>query len=143
MTVNANELLIEAFWYPNGQLWKVESKLKNQRPRAPDQDNHTLSAPRLVNWWDSTGHQGIRDGNGRATLQQFVKSPQSDTIFCEYGAFTNSMKNGMWAGSYADGSCFYQENYVDGSCIAGKAKEPHKDTFQYEQQVYNQSTSAV
>lgn len=131
LTSYNNALHVDLFWYPNGQLWKEETQVSD----SPTPGKVSVSGPKreLISWWDSSGHQGVKDGTGRATLQGFTKSSQSNryTVFTEQGSVANGGKTGTWTGRYADGSYFYQEDYVDGICVGGKAKETGADTITY------------
>ncbi len=131
LTSYNNGLQVELFWYPNGQLWKEETQLSNTP--TPGKVGTTGPKCELISWWDSTGHQGVKDGVGRATLQTFTKSNQSNryTVFTKQGSVAGGEKTGTWTGHYADDSYFYQEAYADGICIGGKAKETGTDTITY------------
>ena len=134
LTTYNQGLQVELFWYPNGQLWKEETQLSGN----PAFSKSGMEGPKreLINWWDSTGHQGVKDGAGRATLQSFVKSNQSNryTVFAEQGSIANGEKTGIWTGRYADGSYFYREEYAGGICIGGKAQEAGSDTIRYDKE---------
>ncbi len=131
-TTYNNGLQVELFWYPNGQLWKEETQLSD----TPTVNKSGMGGPtrELINWWDSTGHRGVKDGMGQARLQTFIKSNQSNryTVFTEQGFIANGERTGTWTGRYADGSYFYQEDYTDGVCTGGKAREAGTDTITYD-----------
>jgi TonB family protein len=135
LTTHAEESLIENYWYPNGQIWKTESKPQHERPPTAGKET-TMPEPRLLSLWDSTGHQDVKEGNGYATLRQFIKSRLSDkyTILTEKGTIADGLKTGTWTGRYADGAYFYQDEYVEGKSVGGKAKEADKDTIRYKDQ---------
>lgn len=114
-------------WYPNGQIkqvWVV-SQQKTMAVNKPDQ---------ITAFWDSTGQQRVRQGNGTAVYQELVKSRADSTrqtYFIEQGSYAAGVKEGVWTGRYADGSYFYQEQYENGVCQGGKALTAGSDTVRY------------
>ena len=114
-------------WYGNGQIKEIkvgdDSYLLTQD--KPDQ---------ITAFWDSTGHQEVKDGSGYATYQTRTRS-ENDTIqytfFTQQGAYANGLKQGVWRGRYADNSYFYEENYDKGICQSGKARSAGTDTVRY------------
>jgi TonB family protein len=84
--------------------------------------------------WDSTGHQLIKEGNGRAlylTREESYRDTSRYTSLVEEGAYLGGYKQGVWTGRYGDGSYFYEERYDKGICQGGKAWTPDADTVRY------------
>ncbi|WP_080238437.1 TonB family protein [Spirosoma rigui] len=114
-------------WYPNGQVKQVWV--------IPEQKAMTVNKPAQVTaFWDSTGQQQVRQGNGIATYRVPVRSRADSarqTYLIERGTYTAGVKQGIWTGHYADGSYFYQEQYEQGVCQGGKAQTAGSDTIRY------------
>jgi TonB family protein len=114
-------------WYANGQIkqQKVVHNFKALAQNDPEQ---------VTAFWDSTGRQTVKEGNGLATYQERVQSSSDSTrytLFTEQGAYENGYKQGLWSGRYADGSYFYEERYDKGICQGGKARTAGSDTVRY------------
>jgi TonB family protein len=114
-------------WYPNGQvkqIWVV-TEPKPMAVNKPDQ---------VMAFWDSTGLQRVRQGNGTAVYREPVESRADSTrqtYFIEQGSYAAGVKQGVWTGRYADDSYFYQEQYENGICQGGKARTAGSDTVRY------------
>jgi TonB family protein len=114
-------------WYPNGQVKQVGvvAEQKAMAVNKPDQ---------ITAFWDSTGRQLVRQGNGTAVYREPVKSRADSvrqTYFIEQGTYAAGVKQGVWTGRYADGSYYYQEQYENGVCQGGKARTAGSDTVRY------------
>lgn len=121
------EKTVVTSWYANGQIrqMKIVNPLKALTPHDPEQ---------MISFWDSTGHQLAKEGNGRAiyTTRQESRSDTSRyTTFTEEGAYRNGVKQGIWTGRSGDGSYFYEERYDNGVCQGGKASTAGADTVRY------------
>ena len=118
-------------WYANGQVKQVWTTSDSKPMTASNPD-------RVTAFWDSTGQQLVRDGNGRAFYTELRKS-YSDTTrqtpYVEQGLYANGLKQGVWTGRYADGSYFYEEQYDKGICQGGKARTAGSDTVRYATQI--------
>ncbi|MBD2751505.1 TonB family protein [Spirosoma validum] len=114
-------------WYANGQIEQIKA-IGQPTPVAQ-------SEPELLTaFWDSTGHQLVTNGNGRAIYQKQVRSDKDTTIytlFVEQGSYENGFKQGNWTGRHADGSYFYEEAYDKGVMQSGKARSAGADTVRY------------
>ncbi|QDK78084.1 TonB family protein [Spirosoma sp. KCTC 42546] len=114
-------------WYTNGQIKQIKTvgEIKALVQNEPEQ---------VTAYWDSTGHQKVKDGNGYAIYQTRVRS-KSDTVrhtlFIEQGAYKNGFKHGNWTGRYIDNSYFFEEQYDKGVCQFGKARVGEGDTVRY------------
>ena len=114
-------------WYANGQvkqIWVVAEQ-KAMVVNKPEQ---------VTAFWDSTGRQLVRQGNGTAVYREPVRSradPARQTYFIEQGLYAEGIKQGIWTGRYADGSYFYQEQYQNGVFQGGKARTAGSDTVRY------------
>jgi TonB family protein len=121
--------VIYTYWYPNGQIKQMEmaDEGKPLEPNSPEQ---------MMAFWDSAGHQVIKDGTG-TFLSRTLKRSEADStqhvVFIEQGNYQNGFKQGLWRGSYADGSFFYEEQYDKGVCQAGKSKIANGDTLRYKE----------
>ncbi|MBN8821659.1 MULTISPECIES: energy transducer TonB [unclassified Spirosoma] len=114
-------------WYTTGQI-KLVREIDSSAPLG------TRNPERLSAYWDSTGNQQVKDGNGLAVFRETVRSyadTTRQTSFIEQGIYQNRLKQGIWTGRYADGSYFYEEIYDKGICQKGKARTIGKDTVQY------------
>lgn len=114
-------------WYSNGQIKQVwtTDELRPMAVTNPDQ---------VTAFWDSTGQQLVRDGNGRAISTEMRKSYSDttrQTVSIEQGLYAGGLKQGVWTGRYADGSYFYEEQYDKGVCLGGKARTAGSDTVRY------------
>lgn len=118
-------------WYPNGQIKLVQEIIVDTTPKG------FLDFPvidRVLSFWDSTGRQSVKDGNGTATYYRSVKSytaPTQQTLLTEHGAYKNSLKQGLWTGHYADNSYSYEEQYDRGVLVSGKASIAGQETNEY------------
>lgn len=114
-------------WYTNGQIKQIWTINKTNSP-------FTGSPEQVTAFWDSTGRQLVREGNGPVlytnTARSYADTTQK-TVLIEQGLYTNGFKQGTWTGRYADGSYFYQEQYDKGVCQGGKAITAGSDTTQY------------
>lgn len=114
-------------WYATGQI-KLIRTVDVAQPIV-------VRNPVLVSaYWDSTGNQQVKDGNGLAVFRETVRSyadTTKQTTFIEQGVYQDRVKQGVWTGRYEDGSYFYEEIYDKGVCQKGKARTIGKDTVQY------------
>ncbi|QHV98897.1 energy transducer TonB [Spirosoma endbachense] len=114
-------------WYTTGQVREIRFESK---PKPP-----TKQAPNSVSaYWDHTGQQLVKEGNGRAIYSETTRSRADtarQTTFIEQGLYENGLKQGVWTGRYADGSYFYEEQYDKGNCQQGKAQVAGGDTLRY------------
>ena len=114
-------------WYANGQIKQIKT-IGKYKPLAQ-------SDPELVTaYWDSTGHQEVVEGKGRAIYQKQVRSDKDTTqhtLFVEQGLYENGFKQGVWTGRYADGSYSYEETYDKGNLQTEKARSAGADTVRY------------
>lgn len=114
-------------WYPNGQMKQIRVITK----WAPD----TQPVPEQVTaYWDSTGRQLVKDGNGQTVYHTNEKSlthTSQRTDFVEQGMYANNFKQGVWTGRYADGSYSYEEQYDKGVNLGGKAQTAGSAEVQY------------
>ncbi|WP_338873034.1 TonB family protein [Spirosoma sp. SC4-14] len=118
-------------WYPNGQIKLIQEIIADTTPSGffgfPTID-------RVLSFWDSTGRQSVKDGNGTATYYRSVKSytaPTQQTLLTEQGAYKNSLKQGLWTGHYADNSYSYEEQYDRGVLVSGKSSIAGQETNEY------------
>ncbi|UFH56038.1 TonB family protein [Spirosoma sp. KNUC1025] len=114
-------------WYANGQIKQIKAVSKTS-PLVKVE-------PELVTaFWDSTGHQQIVNGNGRAIYHTQVQSDSDTTkhtLLVEQGQYQDGLKQGVWTGRNQDGSYFYEEAYDKGICQSGKAQSASADTVRY------------
>lgn len=114
-------------WYANGQIRKMQlvGIRKAEQFSAPEQ---------VMALWDSTGHQMVRKGNGRAlyvTRHESYSDTSRYTSVIEQGAYVSGFKQGVWTGRYGDGSSSYEERYDKGICQGGKSWTAGADTVRY------------
>jgi hypothetical protein len=105
------------FYYPDGKLRMVLNNLYKQR--------YTLNGAQIVDFYDKTGVQLCKDGNGTAI--------NYDTDFNEIsrGPVKKGKKDGEWQGMITDGiegkySLFFKENvYVSGIGYEASTKKSY------------------
>ncbi|WP_461089255.1 TonB family protein [Spirosoma gilvum] len=115
-------------WYANGQIRQIQELFAGGTLEPSEIDKVTA-------FWDSTGRQLVRNGNGWAQYHRTVKSYKdktSETSLVEQGDYRDYLKHGTWMGYYRDSSYFYEENYDKGILIAGKSWRAGQDTTMYE-----------
>ncbi|AUD01251.1 TonB family protein [Spirosoma pollinicola] len=115
-----DEKYVSTSWYQNGQVRQIRA-IDKPKPGMPGAPTHVLSV------WDSTGHQTVKEGMGRAYYFGRVKSHADTTQYTTYteeGNYENGFKQGVWQGRYVDGSYSYEEEYDKGMSKSGKALAP-------------------
>ena len=104
-------------FYLNGQLKKRGTFEKIEKPiLAPGELKPTISKYKLKDYYDSTGVQLVKDGNG------LYKTNKSDSEIFEEGAYKDGWKDGIWKGSYPKYEASFEERYENGNLISGNAK---------------------
>ena len=111
------------FYYPDGKLRMVVNNLYKQR--------YTLNGVQIVDFYDKTGVQLCKDGNG--TLINY------DTNFNEItrGPVKKGKKDGEWQGVITDGiegkySLFFKENvYVSGIGYEAASRKSYPFVYTY------------
>lgn len=114
-------------WYQNGQVREIRLNKKSKLMDKP-------TPSYVLAYWDQTGRQLIKEGNGRAIYSETIQSRVDtvrQTIFIEQGPYENGFKQGLWTGHYADSSYFYEEAYDKGICTGGKSQTTGGDTIRY------------
>jgi antitoxin component YwqK of YwqJK toxin-antitoxin module len=81
----------------------------------------------LKNLWDSTGHQFVKDGNGRV-VEHHVSGAVS-----EEGEYRDGYKEGYWYGRHANGDMYYEENYFNNRLVNGRSRDLQGNTFVYDE----------
>lgn len=126
-TEDTDDQTVYTFWHANGQIKQIKTLAKS-KPLEASQSEHVSA------FWDSTGHQVVKNGSGRVVYQTSLTSKADTTqrtTFTEQGGYQNELKQGTWTGRYADGSYYYEEQYEQGICQTGKAKSAGSDTARY------------
>lgn len=89
-------------------------------------NNHSkVSQARLNSYFDSSGVQTVKDGNGYAILMD------EDNILKQEGSYSEGLKNGIWKGFYKETGRFYEEEYKDGNLVSGIQRLPDGRKFDY------------
>ncbi|MCF0052638.1 energy transducer TonB [Dyadobacter sp. LJ53] len=99
-------------WFANGQI----ASIWDETTRTPP----NVELITLINSWDSTGNQQLREGQGY--WKSFNITPQGKW-FLEQGAVSRGLKQGKWIGKWADSTVYYEEVYESGILKNGFAIE--------------------
>ncbi|QDK78083.1 TonB family protein [Spirosoma sp. KCTC 42546] len=121
------EKYVATAWYSNGQVQQI-------RAIAKPKPTESLTPDHVLSFWDSTGHQLVKDGNGRAIYRRDTRSyadTTKRTTYIEQGSYVNGFKQGVWQGRYADGSYSYEEEYDKGISRSGKALSAEGNVLYY------------
>ncbi|HEY0054151.1 MAG TPA: energy transducer TonB [Pedobacter sp.] len=100
-------------YYKNGRL-KLRESL--QKPQSSDPKIPAKSDYRLWDYFDSTGVQIIKDGNG------IFKSNKDDSEIIEEGIYKDGLKEGTWIGEYPKYSASFVEKFEKGKLLSGISK---------------------
>jgi TonB family protein len=117
------------FYYRNGQLKKTvryNTKGTAIKPAYDYPDNF-----KLINFFDSTGTQLVKDGKG------FVKEISDSGNRIEEGNYLDSLKDGEWKGQFLKSGNSYTETYQNGKCKGGKStlNDGTKHTYTYVKEI--------
>ncbi len=82
----------------------------------------------LKSYWDSTGVQMVKDGNGT----EIHRYPNG--VVALEGQYIDGYQEGYWYGRHEDGSLYFEENYLHGRLLNGRARSNNR------QAVYDEST---
>ncbi len=93
-------------WYPSGRL------------KATLQFEDTLRRfPHIINFWDSTGVQIVKDGNGYCGCVGLVE----DSLI-EEGKVINGLRDSVWQGTF-DNKPAYRRVYRDGALVESQQEQ--------------------
>ncbi|RYF66644.1 MAG: energy transducer TonB, partial [Cytophagaceae bacterium] len=115
-------------WHANGQLKELSTLDKATPPLSG------INPYRLMTAWDSTGRTLIVNGNGQLTHYEQVKSRAEKgqlVQFTETGLYVDGLKDGIWKGTYSDGSYEYEETFAKGKPMGGSALINKADKVTY------------
>lgn len=70
----------------------------------------------LKNLWDSSGHQWVKDGEGKE-IQRYANG-----VVAAEGEYKNGYKEGYWYGRHENGEMYYEENYHLGRLVNGRSR---------------------
>ncbi|WP_020602061.1 TonB family protein [Spirosoma spitsbergense] len=131
-TEHFDEKVLSTTWYDNGQIRQV---MTSSHPPDGSAKSPFVPAPdQITAFWDGTGRQLVKDGNGRAvyqTREKIYTEGGAGPLLTEQGNYENGFRQGIWTGQYADGSYFYEERYEKGLFQEGKAVTAGTDTVRY------------
>jgi TonB family protein len=91
-------------WYRNGQM-KIEQYIGKED--EPDQ---------LLNYWDSTGTQLVKNGHG---FCRCVLDVLNSTDIVEHGRILYGVRDSTWTGYRKGGEKYFIETYAEGKLIEG------------------------
>ncbi|MVM31787.1 TonB family protein [Spirosoma sp. HMF4905] len=114
-------------WYSNGQIQHVRELITGSTLEP-------AVIEKVTSFWDSTGRQLVKNGNGWAEYSRKIKSYRDnspETSVVEQGVFKDYFKQGVWTGHYADSSYSYEEQYDKGVLIAGKSSLAGQEMTDY------------
>lgn len=110
-----------SFYYSNGQLRETMEIIPGSgRPNSP---GYVEEKQKLISYFDSTGVQKVKDGNG------VVRREYPEQKAAETGAYENGYKTGTWIGTLYGGS--YEEEYKEGTFIKGIATTKNGEKLEY------------
>ena len=111
------------YYYPNGRLQKtlVYSKEEGMPVMLKF---HNLIRYKVINYYDSTGVERIKDGTG------YVSEAEEDGLFQE-GAYVEGVKDGIWKGKYLESGNSFEEKYQKGTFIEGELLLQNGEKRQY------------
>jgi TonB family protein len=104
-------------WYPDG---------KKQSEEAYDQE---MSESRLINYWDSTGTQLIKNGVGYGKC--IFDAYEDDHYIFETGRLVDGKRDSVWLGNRADQSKYFEEKYEGGKLLAGVSFDRIGNRYEY------------
>ncbi|PWG81099.1 energy transducer TonB [Pararcticibacter amylolyticus] len=116
-------------YYKNGQLKETKEYLRETESGRLAENKYKPQKYKLLTYFDSTGTQTVKDGNG------YAKYFDAQTDISEEGQYLNGFKNGTWKGK--SGNNFFEENYQQGTFTEGIAtlsdgsKSTYKDPDQF------------
>ncbi len=90
-------------WYENGQP-------KEQGVNVGDRDTELHLRSKLMNYWDNTGKQLVKDGDGFVTF--YFEDTQ---LISSTGEYKKGFKDGLWKGYTKSGKPKYEETYKKGN----------------------------
>lgn len=103
------------FYYPNGRVMK-ELNYTDTKINSSAKGKIALKYT-LVSYFDSTGVQLVKDGNGY--LKEF-----HDKSVAEEGNYVDGVRHGVWKGTIAEEGISFEEKYDKGTFLSGKSVEP-------------------
>jgi antitoxin component YwqK of YwqJK toxin-antitoxin module len=80
----------------------------------------------LKNLWDSTGHQWVKDGEGKE-IQRYANG-----VVAAEGEYKDGYKEGYWYGRHENGEMYYEENYHQGRLIHGRSRSLKGESVVYD-----------
>jgi TonB family protein len=99
------------YYYPNGRIMK-ELDYSNVKISPTEKGKISLKY-KLLNYYDSTGVQLVKDGNG------YLKEAPNKKII-EEGNYVNGVREGLWKGIIVEDSTHYEDSYKKGKFVSGK-----------------------
>lgn len=81
----------------------------------------------LKSYWDSTGVQMVKDGNGT----EIHKYPNG--VVASEGEYVDGYQHGYWYGRHVNGDMYFEENYNRGRLISGRSRSKSGKTFVYDE----------
>lgn len=130
------------YYYPNGEkstegkykedkpvgIWKEwykdkKGKVEHLYEPTTEKDFTSFNLRKVINFWDSTQVQLVKDGTGH------YYTIESDLI--EQGSLQNSGKHGKWVGKYLSGQVYYEETWKEGVLQEGKSYDSQNKEYVY------------
>jgi antitoxin component YwqK of YwqJK toxin-antitoxin module len=81
----------------------------------------------LKSYWDSTGVQMVKDGNGKE-----IHTYRNGVIAAE-GEYVDGYQQGYWYGRHENGEMYFEENFNKGRLINGRSRSKNGKTFVYDE----------
>lgn len=107
------------YYYPNGRLMK---ELDYSAPNSSEKSKGSLRF-KLMNYFDSTGVQLVKDGNG------YLK--ESTKKITEEGNYADGVRYGIWKGTIIEEGTTFEDKYDKGTFISGRSFKPDGKVVEY------------
>jgi TonB family protein len=111
------------YWYENGKKNKELYYTPSEKEKYPQED--------ILNYWDTTGMQKVKDGNGDYFEIQTQKEFDDVEKICISGKVKNKKPDGTWTGIFTDGKPYCTELYENGTLVKGESLDRAGNKYSY------------
>ncbi|MBC8053098.1 MAG: energy transducer TonB [Sphingobacteriaceae bacterium] len=111
---------LQFIYHPNGKLREssVNVLLKNDPSK-------TGFIKKVISYYDSTGLAMIKSGIGT------YKTFDNDAVVIEEGNYLDSLKHGVWKGTYRARKAYYEETFERGNFLKGAVTFENGNSYSY------------
>lgn len=102
-------------WYKNNQIQEIVT-------HSRDGEYYQ----RIENYWDSLGHQHVKDGSGN-----YIEYEEDFQGQYSKGRIQNGLKTGKWTGYFKNGEIYYEEEYKENKLVKGLSFDSNGNTYSY------------